>query len=123
MKKSTVSSMKDITKIQLTFNQIFGGDFAVPVEITEAKKYENGKYTDEVECYKVTALCVCDKSYDKVVVKVLEKPPVTNEEIQKAQTPMQIRFQDFTSNLYRDYKNNTYQLTCKARALQIVANK
>ncbi|MCR5432369.1 MAG: hypothetical protein K6E95_07410 [Lachnospiraceae bacterium] len=115
--------MIDITKIALNIEQIFGGNSAVISRITPAKKYIDGKPTEEIEAYKVEAIAIANRTYDRVCVKVSQRPELSQDQIDAAVDPIQISFEGFEARIYKNFRTNTYELTCKAKSLQVIGNK
>lgn len=115
--------MIDVTKIRLSQDQILGGNYGIITKITPAMKYVDNKPTDEIDGYKVEVIAIANKSYDKVSVKVAEKPEISQEDIDAANTPIQISFTGFEAKIYRSYKSNTFELSCKAKSVQFFGNK
>ncbi|WP_395549394.1 MULTISPECIES: hypothetical protein [unclassified Lacrimispora] len=111
----------DVSKLYLSTESL-AGKGSKRIYITSCKEvtsYVDGKATDSIENYRIE--CVFpDNQYEKVIIKVTDKPPVTQEMIDKAESPITVSLQDLECKLYRDFKNNTYSISCKAKALALV---
>lgn len=112
---------RKITDIILNQEQILGGDRAILTRISEGKKFVNGHYTDEIDCYKLEVVCVADKSFDKVIVKLPsdKTPGITQEQIEASTSPVYVKFEGLTGKFYMSNITNRYELSCKATAVHI----
>ncbi len=68
-------------------------------------------------------MAVDDKSYNKFVVKVAEKPSFTQEQIDNATSPLYVTFKEFEGRIYKNFKTGTYEISCKAQSVHLVNAK
>lgn len=101
-------------------NVLRGEDLAILTDIRESHPYENGKANPNiVDGYKLN--CVCPSNgFERITVHVQDKPAITKETLDNAETPVKVRFESPDFKIYRDYRNNTYALSCKAKSVTIV---
>ncbi|MBR5368267.1 MAG: hypothetical protein IK138_03185 [Lachnospiraceae bacterium] len=104
----------DISKLKLNWASITNDKPAILVSCSEAFKFENGKYTDEVDHYKVY-VCLLGMEWEKVAVKVTEKPVITEEMFGKAR----VHFEGFTAKFYRNSNTGHYDVSCNAKSLVV----
>ncbi len=108
----------DITKLQIGLNALSAGGPLVAVEVKEVYAYENGKKTGTIEAYKVDIIAI-QNNYERFTVRIANKPLITEEQLGKAC----VTFENFAAKIYRDFKNNSYALSCKADSVTIVTEK
>ena len=89
------------------------------IKIEASRVFEGGKYTDVIDYYKATCIFP-DNGYEKVIVKIQQKPQITQEVIDSAQNPIYCNFEDFEAKFYRDFKKNSVGISCKAKSVVIV---
>ena len=89
------------------------------IGIELSRVYENGKYTDTIDGYKLKCIFP-DNGYEKATIKVQTKPPINQEAIENSSNPIFCNFEEFEAKIYRDFKNNSFRLSCKAKSVLIL---
>lgn len=83
-------------------------------------KFDNGNKTDEIIGYNYEC-ALPDNMYEKIVVKVEEKvPSIASETLEEGSIP--VTFEGFVGKFYKDFKTNSYKLSCKAKSILILDN-
>ena len=110
----------EFKKIRLLQGQVFGSEKLLVTKVFPVMKFVDGHYTQDVDHYNVEGVAVDDKTYDKVTVKVAEKPSFTQEQIDNATSPLYVTFKEFEGRIYMNYKTGKPEVTCKAQSAQLV---
>ena len=105
----------DLTRLNITLETLSKNQPLILTDIAEIRKYdnENKRYLDEIEAFKVGVVAI-GNGYEKFTVKVKQKPPMA------ADSQMQVEFAGFEAKIYRDFRNNTYALSCSADSVKAV---
>lgn len=107
----------DLTKLNVPLSALTKDKPVVVTSVSEVHEFKDGRSTDEIVAYRVEVVAT-GNSFEKFTVKVTEKPMITEEQLGKAV----VSFVDFEGKIYRDFKNNRYDISCKARAVNVVKN-
>ena len=107
----------DITKLSINLPAITKDKPAIVTAINPIKNYKDGRYTDEVVGFRVEAVAT-GNGYEKFSVNVLEQPNILENEL----GTVAVTFEKFEAKIYKDYKNNRYDISCKAQRVVIIDN-
>ena len=108
----------DITKIHLSLDSIAGGKEVLLLDFKEQFTYQNNQLTDKISGYKCRIL-LPSNGYEQIFVKVADMPKIPEELLSNGE-PINITFEDFEGHIYRDYKNSSYALTCRAKSIVLL---
>lgn len=110
----------DLTKVKPTMESLLGGKTAVLLSVRESFAFDSDNHaTQTVDGYRVEVV-LPENSYEKLTVKVMLKPMITQEQLDAAETPIRCTFDSFDCRIYRDFKNGGYGISCRAKAMQVV---
>jgi hypothetical protein len=110
----------EFKKIALLELQLFGSEKLLLTKVFPVMKFVDGHYTQDVDHFNIEGVAVDDKSYNKFIVKVAEKPSFTQEQIDNATSPLYVTFKGFEGRIYMNYKTGKPDVTCKAQSAQLV---
>ena len=105
----------EITKVRLTLSSLTNDGPAIVTSVSEAHRFEDGKVTDEIEGYKVEVVAT-GNGFEKFSVKVAEKPAISDAMLGKAS----VDFDGFEAKPYKDFRNNTVGISCKAKSVNVI---
>lgn len=89
-----------VNTIKLPLSCIANAESVWAIDITELKKYENGKIiTDEIVGYRVTCICPHNK-FQNFSVKFGNKPSISLEDIEKNEGKIEVKFINFEAKLF-----------------------
>lgn len=74
-------------------------DSAIALSVSPAYAYENGKKTETIEGYTVE-IVLPDLGFEKLRVRISEKPKFSQADIDAADTPFAVKFEGFSAKFY-----------------------
>lgn len=109
----------EISKIKPSLENVAGSKVMILQSVQPSYTYENGHKTDNQDGWSCDFVCL-DNGYEKLRCKVISKIPISQEMIEASESPIKCTLDGFECKIYRDFKNNTYAISCKAKALIIM---
>lgn len=109
--------MNLIAKLDLNWKNFSKNETAIAVSIAPSYAYENGRRTDTMEGY-VVEVVLPELAFEKMRVKVSEKPQFSQRDIDTASSPLIVKFEDFSARFF--VINGSERLSAKARTCVLI---
>lgn len=91
--------MAILSKMNFQWNNFSQKEEAIALSVSPAYAYENGKRTETVEGYAVE-IVLPDLGFEKLRVRISEKPKFSQADIDAADTPFAVKFEGFSAKFY-----------------------